>query len=68
MDRIHEGRLKFANFKLRVLFYHIVLHLVSQVKHIVIWYYSLLLDVGHDYPRQVEVFEGLGQLVEVKVG
>lgn len=54
-------------FHLRVLSGHIELHLFSQMEKSVIWDNSFFLYIVHYYLREVEIFEGLSQLVEVQM-
>ena len=55
-----------VNLSLRVLYYgcSIILHLISQLEHVVNWNDTFLSDVSHYHPRKVEVFERLTELVK----
>lgn len=44
------------------------MHLLSQLEHTIIWNNSFFFDVLHDYPRKVKVFEGLAELMVIKMG
>lgn len=58
-----------GNLSLRVLHHgrYIVLHLLPKLKHVVVRNNSLLFNVAHNGPRQVEVFESLTELMEVQM-